>query len=102
MKNKDENKNFPREIDKQANVRAGGFHETYAHEFDETQIPNSPKKGDFKQHQQKNPKGSTNKNYGWKQGFDPNESYGSELKKPTDGKSKTSRGGRTGFGGRNR
>jgi len=102
MKNKDKNKKFPREIDKQANVRAGGFHETYAHEFQETQVPNPPSGKDFTKHQQENPKGHYNKNYGWKQGFDHSESYGSELKKPTDGKSKTSRGGRTGFGGRNR
>lgn len=82
------NKNQPKEIDNQANIRAGGFHEDFDNDFDQTQVPNSPKKEDFKKHQQENSKGVTNKNYGWKQGFDHSETYGSELKKNSEKKPK--------------
>ena len=99
MNNKTDKK--PDSIDPEANVRAGGYHQTYDHKFKQTQVPNPPSEKDFRQHQQKKPKGLHNKNYGWKEGFNPSESLGSEInhkrKKP-----KTSRGGRTGFGGRNR
>lgn len=146
-------RNYKNKIDPEADFRAGGFHNTYSHQFEQDVTLNSRQgygnqysKRDYNggNHQQRNqfyyedypyqqdegfgnpnpgqwsgnkqydvyseqynrrndednfPK---NRNYGWKKGFNRNEMYGSQLLDNPHQNLKTSRGGRTGFGGRKR
>lgn len=104
MNDKEQSRKKNLKIDKEADFRAGGYHNTYSHEFENAQkkegkpkekksvkelsenlkdIQNETvhKPSNTSKINKKDDEIPTNKNYGWKEGFDRSESYGSELKK---------------------